>query len=406
MPEPEKPTPPPEPRLARLGTAPDWSALDAYQRTITQTEFKRLLEHCYAQKPDAWRDFIELQPDRARIVRQSNFPEAGHYDLYFLSDRRKPVEIPRYWRPPWALAKLPPNDNQPLAGVHIAIDPGHIGGRWADIEQRYYKIGADTIPVVEGDMTLITAKILETNLHAMGARVTLTRRDNEPVTPIREDDLVDEAKNWLKLSAGDFAPKALVERTASRLFYVSSELRARAAIINTATRPDLVLCLHFNAAPWLNPYRPAFRSQNHLHLLINGCYNKDEIAEDDTRLELLLRLLQRTYYYELAVAEEISKTMADETRLPPFGYDGLAGKSVNGNPYIWARNLLVNRTFMCPVVFFEPYCMNHREVHARVQAGPYRRLRMINGVSRKNIYQEYADGITAGLVNYYRKVRQ
>jgi hypothetical protein len=187
---------------------------------------------------------------------------------------------------------------------------------------------------------------------------------------------------------------------------VSSELRARAEIVNTQTQPDLVLCLHFNATPWRNPHRPAFRDRNHLHLLINGCYSRDEIAEDDTRLELLLRLLQRTYYYELAVAEEISRTMADETRLPPFGYDGTSGKSVNGNPYVWARNLLVNRKFMCPVIFLEPYCMNHREVHGRIQAGPYRGLRMVNGIARKNIYQEYADSVTAGLVNYYRKIRR
>jgi hypothetical protein len=50
--------------------------------------------------------------------------------------------------------------------------------------------------------------------------------------------------------------------------------------------------------------------------------------------------------------------------------------------------------------------MNHRETHGRVQEGPYEGLREINGVYRKNIYQEYADGVTAGLVRYYRKTRQ
>ena len=49
--------------------------------------------------------------------------------------------------------------------------------------------------------------------------------------------------------------------------------------------------------------------------------------------------------------------------------------------------------------------MNHRETHLRVQEGPYEGLREINGISRKNIYQEYADGVTSGLVRYYRKKR-
>ncbi len=60
---------------------------------------------------------------------------------------------------------------------------------------------------------------------------------------------------------------------------------------------------------------------------------------------------------------------------------------------------------MCPVVFFEPYCMNHKDIHARIQAGEYEGLREFKGSYLKNIYQEYADGITAGLVRYYRKTR-
>ena len=97
--------------------------------------------------------------------------------------------------------------------------------------------------------------------------------------------------------------------------------------------------------------------------------------------------------------------MARETRLPPFSYNGSSGKSVNSNSYVWSRNLLANRKFMCPVVFFEPYCMNNKEVHSRVQAGEYRGLKEFGGIYKKNIFQEYADGVTTGLVNYFRKVR-
>ncbi|MCB1078123.1 MAG: N-acetylmuramoyl-L-alanine amidase, partial [Verrucomicrobiae bacterium] len=328
----------------------------------------------------------------------------GFYDLYFLSDRRKPVSIERYWQTPWQFSTRPANDHRPLQGIHIAIDPGHIGGRWADAEQRYYKIGEDTIPVQEGDLTLETARCLERNLRALGAKVTLTRTALEPVTDLRPPDLIDDARAWLT-QRSKLPSSSLVQRTAERFFYVSSELRTRAQLVNTDVRPDLMLCLHFNASPWRNPYRPAFRPENHLHLIINGCYSREEIQEDDTRLEMLQRILQRTYYYELALADEISRTMVDETRLRPMGYDGSNGKSVNDNPYVWARNLLANRKFLCPVVFFEPYCMNHREVHARVQAGPYRGLREFNGIYRKNIFQEYADGVTAGIVRYFKTVR-
>lgn len=391
-------------KLAQLGHVPDWRQLDPYQRTITRQEFVRLLDHCYARKPDDYAGLIELWPDRARIRRQSNHPGAGFYDFYFLTDRRKPVAIPRYWKTPWEFRAQPANTHRVLEGIHIVIDPGHIGGAWADAEQRYYKIGADTIPVQEGDLTLQTARFLERNLTALGAKVSLTRTTLEPVTDLRPADLIDEARTYL-MQRNSLPSDALVKRTAERFFYVSSELRTRADLVNDRLKPDLVLCLHYNASPWRNPYRPAFRPENHLHLIVNGCYSRSEIEEDDTRLEMLLRLVQRTYYYELALADEIAKTMAHETRLPSMGYDGSNGKSVNDNPYVWARNLLANRKFLCPVVFFEPYCMNHREVHARVQAGAYRGLREFNGVYKKNIFQEYADSVTAGVVRYFRSVR-
>ena len=59
--------------------------------------------------------------------------------------------------------------------------------------------------------------------------------------------------------------------------------------------------------------------------------------------------------------------------------------SVNSNDVLWARNLLANRVFTCPVVLFEPYCMNHREVRARPQAAEYRVLREFNGTYQKNL---------------------
>ena len=200
-------------------------------------------------------------------------------------------------------------------------------------------------------------------------------------------------------------PRSMVESTAYKMFTLSAEIRSRATLINHHIQPDLALCLHFNAEAWGNPSRPSFKRSNHFHILVNGCYSAGEIAEDDHRLELMQRILQRIHYPELAMAEEIADTMGRETRLPAFGYSTPNARKVGDHPAVWARDLLANRKFLCPVVFFEPYIMNNREVHARVQEGEYRGLREFNGVYRKNIYQEYADAISSGLVNYFRRIR-
>ena len=394
--------PAPAPNIARLGRVPDWSNLDPYQETMSREEFIYLLRHCYVRNDGDFKDYLIFRPDRVLIMRQSNYPEAGYYELRFKPDRKVPDTGSRYWRPANELNDLPENSSKPLQDLVIAVDPGHIGGEWTTWDDRHFTIGKDTIAVEEGVMTLKVAKILEHDLTQLGATVVLTRATENPVTPQRVEDLHDEARTYL-IRKKKTPSSGLIAATAKRMFAISSEIRSRADLVNEQFQPDLALCLHFNASPWGR--RPSFRSSNHLHLLINGCYAAYEVAEDDTRLEMLMRILQRIYYEEVALADQISATLQDETGLPAAYYDGTNGKSINDNNYVWSRNLLANRMFMCPVIFFEPYCMNHVEVHDRVQQGEYRGLREINGEYRKNIYQEYADGVTAGLVKYFRKNR-
>ncbi len=47
--------------------------------------------------------------------------------------------------------------------------------------------------------------------------------------------------------------------------------------------------------------------------------------------------------------------------------------------------------------------MNSRAVFERVQEGDYAGLRAVGGRMQRSIYREYADGITAGLVDYYTR---
>ncbi|MCF6311631.1 MAG: N-acetylmuramoyl-L-alanine amidase [Verrucomicrobiales bacterium] len=396
--------------LARLGKKPDWEKLDVYQKTITRLEFQQLLQHNYLQDPQAAGKLIQILPDRVRVSKQSNLAEAGYYDLFFRTsdDEKIPAapKIHRYWKP---VTELRPSlqANRDLSDLHIVIDPGHIGGSFAQIEERWYQIGTKTIPVTEGDMTLKVAKILQQNLSNLGARVTLTRQNTTPVTPARTADLLPYAKKWLTRLPGTRKPSAFkLQHTAERLFYLSSEIRQRAALINETLKPDLLVCLHFNAEAWGNPRKPDFVEKNHNHILINGCYSLAEIKEDDSRLEMLLRLLQRTYYAELAIANEVSDSMRRITKLPPYTYTGNNAKSVNPNPYIWSRNLLANRIYLCPVIFLEPYVMNNRQVHARVQAGSYPGTRKMDRTYRVNLYQEYAHSVTAGLLAYFKKHRK
>jgi hypothetical protein len=45
----------------------------------------------------------------------------------------------------------------PLSGLRLVLDPGHIGGVWAEAEGRHFRIGEDDFPVREGELVLEVA---------------------------------------------------------------------------------------------------------------------------------------------------------------------------------------------------------------------------------------------------------
>lgn len=182
-----------------------------------------------------------------------------------------------------------------------------------------------------------------------------------------------------------------------------AEIRRRATLVNQVLRPDIVICLHFNAEGWGDPGKPELVEQNHLHFLITGALSPQEISYEDQRFDMLVKLLNRSFLEEVALANVMSRRMSAPTGLPPFAYRTGAAIRVNANPYVWARNLLANRLFACPVVYIEPYVMNNRLVFERIQAGDYDGLREFGGVMRQSIYREYADAVAEGILAYYSR---
>ena len=389
-------------RLSDLAPPPDWSALAVYQETITREEFSRLLTDVFTAG-DGWRAFIEIGTRAAAI---ETVPGTRFLLRFAATGESRPV--PRDWRP--AALLDPPPAAKPLAGLRIAIDPGHLGGLWARMEERWFALD-DAPPVTEGDLTLTVAKLLKPQLEALGATVSLVRSASEPVTPLRPDTI--EAA----LQAADPAATATLPSPpapgesphlfAERLFYRTAEIRARAAIVNTRLKPDLVLCLHFNAEAWGDPAKPTLVPNNHFHVVLSGALTDEEVALPDQRFEMLRKLLQHTHAEELAVATTVAAAFAKASGLPPYRYEPNSTRARNlaDNPFLWARNLLANRLYACPVVFLEPYVMNSPEVYARLQAGNYPGTREIRGQPRPSIFREYADAVAKGLAEHYQAAR-
>src|SRR5438094_575256 len=167
--------------LGVLGSKPKWGVLEHYQETITKDEFSQLIQNVYCTHGIA-PDLIEINTDTARIL-TSREPQK-FFTVRFAKNDTSRNPVPRLWHPArsWSHAKA----DKPLSGLRIALDPGHLGGKWAKMEERWFQVG-NTQPVQEGDLALKVARVLAPRLRELGAKVFFVRNSNEPITAKRPE---------------------------------------------------------------------------------------------------------------------------------------------------------------------------------------------------------------------------
>jgi hypothetical protein len=378
-------------KVSTLGQTPDWSELNRFQQVLSPEEFVHSLTTVYCPREEWWSPWIKIEKDRARI-RKSNGGDAW-YDLYFRDGNK---------------TRLPQTvlGGKPLHEWVVAIDPGHIGGEWAKMERREFSVGQGR-PVREGELTLAVAKELLPRLQTLGVRPVLIREELQPVTSRRPVDFRDHAHAWADeifgpdSNATSEEKSALLKDRQELLFYRVDEIQERARLVNQSIQPDLVICLHFNAAPWPDPEKQQLVERDDHHMLVNGCYMGGELAYDDQRFEMIWRLVNRWSKPEQRLAECLSHAFSKATALPTFSYKGPNALKIGDVPGVWARNLLANRLYFCPVVFLEPYVANSQSSYPRIQKW------LEKGAGEdSSIITEYADAVMLGLESFIRESKE
>ena len=381
-----------------LAEVPEWRLLDVYQGTIGREEFLQRCQRVF-DPSGALAKYLEVDEESVRVYRDVAKTEP----LYTLrwATKAKEVESQR------AVSFCLPDPEKPLRGQVICLDPGHIGGDWADIEERTFRIWRDR-PVVEGEINLKTCRLLESRLRQAGAKVVWTHDGFTPTTALRPNDLYPEAIEYLlqdfqRRRTPRYSMNGLIRWNAELLFYRSAEIQARARRVNEELRPDFTLCLHYNAAPWGSRGRPSLRSVNRLVLFSHGAYTASELVYDDHKFHLMRKLLENSTPEELDLGAEIGRQFQSRWGFPPENYGGSGYASPSGvSPYVWHRNLIANRLFRGPVIFIEGPYMNDRTTYAWIQAGEYEGTRMIGGRNRENIFKEFSDRVADGVIERFR----
>ena len=280
------------------------------------------------------------------------------------------------------------------------------------MEERFLVVDRAEWFVQEGAMNVLVARLMKTKLEAAGATVLMTKDDLEPVTPARPDEFREQAER--EIGAYDKFPGLpdlfreaaradAVRKRQELLFYRQAEIAARSKRVNEELKPDLTLCIHFNATEYSGDNKLV--DDNGLMFFVHGNYLPDELGDDGQKFHLLNKLLENAHAVELGAAEAVANAMVAATGLPVIPLaDGGFVSSVGTNQLVYARNLAASRQYLGPVIFLEPYFMNNKTVYQRIQLGDYEGMQTVDGREFPSIFREYADAVVAGVLDFYAPI--
>ena len=151
--------------VTRIPTPNLWFPIDLYQGTITRQQFEEKL-HTLFDPFGVFTPYLDINDSRVIIYPSATDHRLPQFTLNF-APPGKPVEQMRWFRTPEEMRAVTHPLDKPLYGLRVAIDPGHIGGPWAQMEERSTRYRGSA-PVQEGDLNLITARILKQELTTPG----------------------------------------------------------------------------------------------------------------------------------------------------------------------------------------------------------------------------------------------
>lgn len=269
---------------------------------------------------------------------------------------------------------FPVEENKPLAGIKIAIDPGHIAGTWdiAVAESRFiemYGIKKDPIRFFEGELTLSTALVLRDSLESLGAQVMLSRDKGDfsamgmSFEEWMHTELVD---TLLRIGYTLDQTERRIRNTSRRRLYeryfLDADLDARAEKINYF-KPHFTVVIHFNAdvlnTGWHTPTR-----RNYSMIFVPGSYLANELLTPIERFDFIRTLLTDHMQESTQLSAFVMEEFEDQLKVPAVkDYQApryLTANSKKVTKGVYARNLRLCRLLNTPVCYGESLLQDNK----------------------------------------------
>lgn len=288
---------------------------------------------------------------------------------------------------------------QGLVGLKIAIDPGHFGGMYSRLEERYIDLPPSVnrerpIQFDEGTLSLLTALYLKVLLEKEGAIVFLTRdRIGRGVYP---EDFFDWLRKHPSLWSGEVSLTRLFRR-----FYNPLDLRARAKIIN-AFEPDLTIVIHYNShhVEEEASSNNAVTSKNYNLVFVPGAFCRGELTEHENRYEFMRLLATGDLHESLHLSRCILQAFNTHLNVPVVtkedGANYLQSVCLQLEEGIFARNLALTRLIHGPVCYGETLIQNNIDECENLSRKDF----VIGGEKCSSRIKQVAEAYFEGVQNY------
>jgi len=231
---------------------------------------------------------------------------------------------------------------EPLKGFKIAIDPGHIGGRYCELEGRLYTQSDSAI--CEGDLNMKIALILKNLLETEGSSVFLSRHTNEPLSA--------DSNN---LSKTDFRS------------FIRNEYEKRIVSINNFN-PDMTVLVHLNMGKEPSSY-------DGINAFVPGNFYQGELNSEEDIINFLELLFSPNIFINTKAADTVISRMANELETEPFRLFRFGRPELRKYMFeipgtsegIMARNLYMFRKIRSPVFLIEGPHINYERNFKKFQ---------------------------------------
>lgn len=260
-----------------------------------------------------------------------------------------------------------------LQGIRIAIDPGHFSSNFTEskVEGKYVKLvnessrTKDTITLVEGQLTFLTAELLKRMLEDQGAKVLMTRTKanhtafNQPYNDwfrFRRFKVLDSLTQLKEITeAESINYKKLSKDKLFWNFFRDYELVERARKINNFF-PHLSVIIHYNVDDRNAPWTKATTRNNSMCFIPGGFTSHD-----------LKKTVNKMHFVRLIISDQIKKSeMIGSLTINAFqknlkittakqmDADYLMKHSVcSQGEGVFCRNLILTRYINSPLVYGE-----------------------------------------------------